>query len=196
LLSSGEAVKQMPPVALVCPECRATFERPAWRVRQAEKNGTILRCSYACAHAARRIHTPESKAEYHRAYREKNRDWINEKQKAARQGAKREYIHARDREIYKRNAEENRRRAREYAAAHKDEARERARQWAKDNPKKHAFHTVRSNLAKKLGVKPRCVPQDLVEAHREYLEIRRWALAQVKASQPSLANPSRPREKG
>lgn len=184
---------KQPPVVLVC-RCGAEFTRPAWRVRQAGKQGATLHCSYECAHAARRIRTPESKAEYHRAYREKNREWINEKQNAARWSEKREHILARDRAIYRRNIEIARQRAREYAAQHREEAKARRKAWPEQNPERNYFHIVRSNLAQSTGLKPRELPDDLVEAKVEQLKITRWVREQIAASGMSASG--RDREDG
>lgn len=162
-----------PAVPLIC-RCGVQFTRPAWRVRQAADQGATLHCSYACAHEARRTRTPESLAEYHRAYREKNRDLINQKQNAARQGEKRGHILERDRAIYRRNVETERRRAREYAAQHREEAMARRKAWPEKNPERNYFHITRNNLAQSMGLKPREIPSDLVEAKVEQLKIMRW----------------------
>jgi hypothetical protein len=137
-------------------------------------------CGYSCAHAARRVHTPESKAEYHRAYREKNRAWINEKQNAARHGPKREHMLQQSRESYYRNVEKNRERARDYASQHKEKSRARRESWPAQNPERHRFHMTRSNIAQSMGVLPRLVPPDLVEAHMAYLDSRRAVLDAAK----------------
>lgn len=169
-----------PEVPLTC-RCGVKFTRPAWRVRQAVNKGASLHCSYACAHNARRTRTPESRAEYHRLYREKNREVINEKQNAARQGEKREHILARDRDIYRRNAEANRQRAREYARQHREEAKARRKAWPEQNPERNFFHMARSNLAQSVGLKPRDIPDDLAEAKAEQLKIVRWLKEQTSA---------------
>lgn len=168
----------MQTVQLIC-RCGAEFTRPAWRVRQAARQDANLHCSYACAHAARRTRTPESLAEYHRAYREKNREWINEKQNAARKGEKRGHILSLQRERYRRNLEVARQRAREYAATHREEAKARRKAWPDQNPERHDFHIARNNLATSLGLKPRDIPDELVEAKIEQLKITRWVREQL-----------------
>lgn len=165
--------ERLPPVELTCAECGKSFTRSAWRVRQAERSGTTPRCSYACAHAARRINTPETKAAYHRAYREKNRDQINEKQNAARFGPKREHILNVQREGYYRNIEKSRQRAREYAASHKEEANARRKAWPEQNPERALFHQARSDVSRVSGIATRNVPDELAENKAMLLRIRR-----------------------
>jgi hypothetical protein len=129
------------------------------------------------------VHTPESKAEYHRAYREKNRELIREKQNAARKSEKREHILARDRAIYRRNVEVNRERAREYAAQHREEAKARRKAWPEKNPDRYTFHVARSTLAQSVGLRPRDIPDELAEAKAEQLKIARWVRQQMEQAE-------------
>lgn len=173
----------MKAVSLICPQCGAAYVRPAWRARQAARNGTRMTCSYPCAHAARRVHTPESKAEWHREYRAKNRAWINEKQKAARAGPNRAHFVEQSRATYRKHIEKNRERARDYASRHRSEAAERLTNWKRDNPERDHWHRTRGNMAVQMGVKPRMVPDHLVDARVEFLALRR-AILDAKASAP------------
>jgi hypothetical protein len=138
-------------------------------------------CGYACSREARRVHTPESKAEYHRLYREKNRERIRQNQRAERYGERREHVLARDRAIYRRNVEINRQRAREYAAEHREEAAARRKEWPEKNPDRYTFHIARNCIAQSVGLRPSEIPDELAEAKAEQLKIARWVREQMGA---------------
>lgn len=65
----------------ICPQCQKEFDRPTGEVNRARNKGAPLYCGRTCAGRGRRVGEKPSyaerkalKAEYDRAYREKNRE--------------------------------------------------------------------------------------------------------------------------
>lgn len=169
--------KREPPVIKTCDQCGCEYTMKAWRARQLDAAGRIaFFCSRQCVVAYRTKRTPEDIQAYHAAYRAKHRDRIRQANREYWLGDRREKTLADQRLRYARNIEKNRERSRVYSREHKEEVAARLKKWAQDNPDKVAYHVARNNLAQQIGCLSREVPRELVEAHMEYLKIRRWVL--------------------